>query len=286
MFQSLYAREQDTIRSSNAGQLASREMIALLAQSNQHVDNSGNFSIEVLRSAVNFPPHSLNLVSMAASDPAASGDITSYSGFIIHQSQHWFAVRKIHGYWWNLDSLLDYPQHISEFYLAAFINQQLYDGNLVFVATKSDSKMGPATLPIASRHSSVNNLNHDAMGSTSYHELSNLLRLNNVPVPMGGGSATGASNNATVFQGVGNRLGGATTSVSTDAAANYVDGDDDLRRAIALSLQDAESKSLSLTGADATHVGTGSSSQQTLTEKEKMREKRLAAMNNNNNTNR
>jgi hypothetical protein len=235
------------------------------------VDLSGNFSIEVLRTAVNNPPHRLQLVSMAASDPAIAGDITSHSGFIIHQSQHWYAVRKLHGHWWNLDSMLESPQHISEFYLAAFINQQLYDGNMVFVATSSESS-AKTSLPTASREPSE--LQHQASGLSSRHNLFSLLRLNHVPVPTNAGM--GQQPNVSVFQGVGNRLGGTGgTSGAYSGADNFTGEDADLLRAIALSLKEQEATASAQTQGQTQLPD----DDKPLTEKERMRQKRLAAMN-------
>jgi len=252
-------------------------MVALLAQPNQHVDLSGNFSVEVLRTAVKMPPHELQLISLAASDPATSGDVTSHSGFIIHQSQHWYAVRKIHGHWWNLDSMQDFPIHISEFYLAAFINQQLYDGNMVFVAKGSKGE-GASTLRTASV--SGGDMQYRPSGQSTMHELPNLLRLNNVPVAANNqfNSVQPGVDIQHVFRGIGNRLGGSAPTGSSSGSADSVvigdsvdEEDDDIRHAIALSLQDA-------TNAIAP-VPVSTLTETPMTEKEKMRQKRLAALN-------
>jgi hypothetical protein len=37
--------------------------------------------------------------------------------FICNHSSHWLTLRKIHGSWWNLNSLLKEPAWISDLYL-------------------------------------------------------------------------------------------------------------------------------------------------------------------------
>jgi ataxin-3 len=54
-------------------------------------------------------------------------------GFIINRNEHWFALRKIRNHWWNLDSLLEKPEHISPFYLSAYAAQLRNEGSSVFL---------------------------------------------------------------------------------------------------------------------------------------------------------
>lgn len=141
--QALDARERDLIMQSalassspsdtaNSDEIMSPELLALLSQPSSNVDNCGNFSIEVLRSAVGQPRFgSLELISMASnheyvincysggdSSTSGSGDasphktgdsavdfVASREGFIVNEGGHWYAVRKIHGRWWNLNSM-------------------------------------------------------------------------------------------------------------------------------------------------------------------------------------
>ena len=49
------------------------------------------------------------------------GDITEMDGFIAHKDAHWFAIRKINGKFWNLNSMAEEPKIISHFKLATEI---------------------------------------------------------------------------------------------------------------------------------------------------------------------
>ncbi len=39
--------------------------------------------------------------------------------------QHWFTIRKLFGEWYNCNSLFSAPQHLSQFYLSAFLGTLL-----------------------------------------------------------------------------------------------------------------------------------------------------------------
>ena len=52
----------------------------------------------------------------------------------MNRSDHWFCIRKIHEKWWNLNSTLEKPEEISQFYLSAFISQLRLDNYSVFIA--------------------------------------------------------------------------------------------------------------------------------------------------------
>ncbi|GMH83872.1 hypothetical protein TL16_g09743 [Triparma laevis f. inornata] len=88
------------------------------AEGSGNVDASGNFSIEVLRSALQ--THSLTLVSyMSEAVKTSSIDLTSRTGFILNRDHHWFTIRQINNNFWNLNSMLEKPETISHFKLAA-----------------------------------------------------------------------------------------------------------------------------------------------------------------------
>ena len=144
-----------------AEELDRRERELLNAQQQQeqtqnqssNVDETGNFSITVLREGkvclsvttlfgdgmlitlMDLSPrlyaaisrsHNIDLdqrnVDTVVADP------TQYEGFLLHLQAHWFAIRKIHGYYWNLNSLQPRPSKISEFYLSAFLGQMKEEG--------------------------------------------------------------------------------------------------------------------------------------------------------------
>ena len=56
--------------------------------------------------------------------------------FICHSVDHWLAIRKIHGVWYNLNStniMPPGPQIISNFYLSAFLDSIKNSGYTIFV---------------------------------------------------------------------------------------------------------------------------------------------------------
>lgn len=60
-------------------------------------------------------------------------DPENENGFIINRHAHWYSLRKIGTHWWNLDSLIDKPEHISPFYLSAYVAQLRNEGSSVFL---------------------------------------------------------------------------------------------------------------------------------------------------------
>lgn len=59
-------------------------------------------------------------------------EITTFEGFICNRSSHWFAIRKINGLFWNLNSTFEKPEQISHFRLAAEIESLRNGGFSVF----------------------------------------------------------------------------------------------------------------------------------------------------------
>lgn len=61
-------------------------------------------------------------------------DLTSENGFICNSPGHWFAIRKIRGQWYNLNSLnKSGPEKISAFYLSAYLNSVRKKGYIIFL---------------------------------------------------------------------------------------------------------------------------------------------------------
>jgi ataxin-3 len=110
-----------------------RSFIRLIIHINKgNVDSSGNFSFEVLRCALQ-RSFDINLISWTGSEGRNHQDPTVEKGFILNRNHHWFTIRRIGENWWNLDSTLEYPEHISPFYLSAYLSQLREDGFSVFI---------------------------------------------------------------------------------------------------------------------------------------------------------
>jgi ataxin-3 len=114
-------------------QVSSKDYLNRVAEGSHNVDQSGNFSIEVLR-AVLRSQYGLDLPNIRQEgilDVVA--DVTQMEGFICNKQAHWFAIRLINGRFWNLNSMKEQPEIISHFNLAKEIQSLQDDGYSVFV---------------------------------------------------------------------------------------------------------------------------------------------------------
>ena len=217
-----------------------------LGEASGNVDESGNFSLEVLRRAL-MQSHGIELVSWTgetgkAMDPMAE----SGSGFVVNRSSHWFTIRRIGGSWWNLNSTLGRPEHISDFFLAAFLADLTQSRWLVFIPR---GRLPPCGSMPASHED-----------PTPWYTERELL----LPPPSAAAAAAAAA--PAPFAGKGNRLDNGGSEAAAAAAAHeaevqlIAESDPELALALALSRQEAEAAATKPLGKDA------------------MREKRLAAL--------
>lgn len=76
--------------------------------------------------------YGLDLPSIRQEGLSDFGDVTEIDGFICNKQAHWFAIRKINGRFWNLNSMAERPQIISHFKLAEEIQGLQNSGYSVF----------------------------------------------------------------------------------------------------------------------------------------------------------
>ena len=105
----------------------------------QNMDRSGNFSIQVIIEAL--APCGMQLIPFHSTDPiaiSARQNTANKQAFLCHQNNHWFILRKLGAEWFDLNSLLPYPQqvnvigtHLSHFAEPALI--QSYTGLFIVV---------------------------------------------------------------------------------------------------------------------------------------------------------
>jgi ataxin-3 len=75
------------------------------------------------------------------------GDYADEKGFICHSVDHWLAIRKVNGVWYNLNStnmVPSGPQIISNFYLSAFLDSIMQTGYTIFVIRNDKGKDLPS----------------------------------------------------------------------------------------------------------------------------------------------
>lgn len=190
-----------------------------------NVDDSGNFSIQVLRQAIQ------NLMNLdlilwgfqqsSSSSTTAQEDPLQHQGFVINRSSHWFTIRRIHNTWWNLDSKLPRPEIISSMYLSAYLYELRQSAHCsIFVLSGSIQDQGNYELFRSSQH----------VDGVWYRE-QELLH------PSSQGNKPDDGPKFQAFQGKGNRLG-AEGEVIYDTNEPY-DEDIALAQAISASLETA-----------------------------------------------
>ena len=159
-----------------------------------NVDDSGNFSIQVLRRALQ-RYNNIDLEPWFQQSGREDVDPLEQIGFVVNLSDHWFTIRKINDNWWNLNSTNPKPVLISQFFLSAFLHGLRAEGYSVFIATGNVPTHGDLSLF------------GDFMpqGSGTWYEESALLAEAEVARSKGGGSSSAAP---APFSGVGHRLGG------------------------------------------------------------------------------
>ena len=128
--------ELNYMAKNDEGGRSSKDYLKRLAEGSGNVDESGNFSIEVLRSAL-LSRYNLDLPNIRQRGVGDQTEITDIEGFICNRSSHWFAIRKINGRYWNLNSTLERPELISHFKLAAQMEGLQNEGYSVFCVLDS-----------------------------------------------------------------------------------------------------------------------------------------------------
>jgi len=129
--------ELDLLANNNEGGMNSKEYIQRVAGGSLNVDDSGNYSIEVLRAAL------MNKCQLTLSNVKQESirflDITEFDGFICNRDSHWIAIRKINDKFWNLNSVIEKPEVISHFRLAAELEGLQREGYSVFCVVEIGS---------------------------------------------------------------------------------------------------------------------------------------------------
>ena len=105
-----------------------------LNEKSSNYDDSGFFSIQVLQKALE--SWTLELVPFTSQSEIAllaKANPIDQKAFICNFKEHWYTIRKIGNYWFNLNSLFKKPQLISDTYLSVLLAQLKTDGYSIFV---------------------------------------------------------------------------------------------------------------------------------------------------------
>mmetsp|Transcript_17951 Transcript_17951/g.68075 ORF Transcript_17951/g.68075 Transcript_17951/m.68075 type:complete len:343 (-) Transcript_17951:30-1058(-) len=183
--------------------IETQDALNFLAEDSGNVDESGNFSEQVLRAALE-RSHNLSLLRRSGQE--------SPEAFVCNHEKHWIALRCVQDQWFDLNSLLDRPRPISAFYLDAYLHQLEQEGYDIFAVEGS--------LPIP--------LQDPTMGNASFfHPIETLLaKPAEEAKPEAGGQ----------------RLGSSRESALDLDAGDDLTHDEQLQIALAMSLADADGR--------------------------------------------
>jgi ataxin-3 len=118
--------------------LDSADYLTFLAADSANVDESGNFSIEVIRSALFNMNLTVNNIDSEETKQIWENPVQE-TGFICNLQSHWLSLRKLNNCWFNLNSLNNQPEYISNTYLAMFLTQLKAEGYSIFVVRPDPS---------------------------------------------------------------------------------------------------------------------------------------------------
>ncbi|KDP24497.1 hypothetical protein JCGZ_25061 [Jatropha curcas] len=120
-----------------------------LSAESHNVSLDGDFSIQVLQKALEVWDLQVIPFSSPVAEPAQI-DPELENAFICHLHDHWFCIRKVNGEWYNFDSLYAAPEHLSKFYLAAYLDSLKSSGWSIFLVRGNFPKECPISSSEAS----------------------------------------------------------------------------------------------------------------------------------------
>lgn len=117
---------------------------AFLSEESHNVSMDGDFSIQVLQKALEVWDLQVIPLHSPVAEPAQV-DPELENAFICHLQDHWFCIRKVNGEWYNFDSLYAAPEHLSKFYLSAYLDTLKGFGWSIFLVRGNFPKECPIT---------------------------------------------------------------------------------------------------------------------------------------------
>ena len=186
---------------------------------------SGDFSANVLQAALE---RAWNLSCSDTRSPekkATVANATAEDGFLCNLEDHWIALRKIDGSWWNLNSLEDAPQYLSDLYLGVFLKQLEVEGWTIYVVQ--------GAFPASSLNRSGSEWRFCQPGTAS-DKRSNQVSFDNPDAEL----------EAALLASLADVSPSSTTTApsahESELIEEYVDDDEELRLAIEMSKQDSD----------------------------------------------
>lgn len=113
-----------------------------LAEDSYNVSMDGDFSIQVLEKALEVWDLQVIPLDSPIAEPSKY-DPELENAFICHLHDHWFCIRKVNGEWYNFNSLYPAPEHLSKFYLSAYLDSLKGSGWSIFLVRGNFPKECP-----------------------------------------------------------------------------------------------------------------------------------------------
>lgn len=107
------------------------------------------FLVQVLQKALEVWDLQVIPLNSPVAEPAQI-DPELEKAFICHLQDHWFCIRKVNGEWYNFDSLYAAPEHLSKFYLSAYLDSLKGFGWSIFLVRGNFPKECPISSSEAS----------------------------------------------------------------------------------------------------------------------------------------
>ncbi|GER55830.1 ataxin-3-like protein [Striga asiatica] len=97
-----------------------------------NVSPDGDFSIQVLEKALEVMDLQVIPLDSPVAQPAKI-EPGAENAYICNLLNHWFCIKKVEGEWYNFNSLYPAPEHLSRFYLAAYLDSLKGSGWSIFL---------------------------------------------------------------------------------------------------------------------------------------------------------
>lgn len=161
------------------GGINSKDYLKRLQEGSGNVDEFGNFSIQVLQSALekqynNNQQNNTNkkkknggggirLYHLSEKDlwiDHRGKDVTDFQAFLCHGHDHWFAIRKVAGRFWNLNSTIDKPYVVTHYQVGLELQTAEKEGFTVFCVPTGLPRAGSRPLSQYTRKTSAQSTWH------------------------------------------------------------------------------------------------------------------------------
>eukprot|EP01122_Echinamoeba_exundans_P004972 TRINITY_DN1516_c0_g2_i1.p1 TRINITY_DN1516_c0_g2~~TRINITY_DN1516_c0_g2_i1.p1 ORF type:complete len:362 (+),score=51.88 TRINITY_DN1516_c0_g2_i1:777-1862(+) len=110
-----------------------KDFLKFMQEDSGNVADDGNYSVQVLSHALD-TVWGVSLSSITHEDNAhILANPLGQEAFVCNLQSHWFAIRKIDGKWYNLNSLNKRPEFLGDVYLSAFLKQLELEGYSIFI---------------------------------------------------------------------------------------------------------------------------------------------------------